>query len=320
MSALRIILARLAVFIVGWLLIVTAIDARLLRNAPTLNELKYRELLHPEATADIAIFGSSITVHGVRPQRLATASCSMGRIYNFGQYGAQPIFYRAWYDRLFRASAHRPQVIVLALDYLSLDIDWKRLEQDAAYLPWKSFVAVWLDAESSDRSMMLMNRFRVFRAGPDILHVFLADDSITRRVEDGYIPLTGRQDRLPPSGRSVHMDGQVLSALATLVDDIQRDHTQVVLVQMPVMDSNSFPALTRLRTIYKRLAESRGVLFIDFTAGTKAIPFSEPKLFSDGSHLNGTGSEILTTMLGAALRDFLPNELKTLCQAEDESR
>lgn len=313
MSALWIIFARLSVFIVGWLLIVTAIDAQLLRNAPTLNEVKYRELLHPVATADIAIFGSSITVHGIHPHSLASASCSTGRIYNFGQYGAQPIFYRAWYDRLFRASAHRPQVIVLALDYLSLDIDWKRLEQDAAYLPWRTFVAVWLNAESSDRSMMLMNRFRVFRAGADILHVFLKDDSISGRVEDGYIPLTGRQDRLPPSGRSVHMDGQVLSALAKLVDDIQRDHIQVVFVQMPVMDSPSFPALSRLRAIYRHLAESRGVPFIDFTEGTKSLAFSEPKLFSDGSHLNGTGSELLTTMLGTALRDFLPNKLKTPC-------
>lgn len=320
MPALRIIIGRLTLFIAGFLLLVAAMDAQLLRNAPTLNELKYRELLYPEATADIAIFGSSITVHGIRPQSLASAACAKGRVYNFGQYGAQPIFYRAWYERLFRTSAQRPQVIVLALDYLSLDDDWKRLEQDAMYLPWRTFLAVWLDATWSDRSMMLLNRFRVFRAGADIAHLVVTDNSMMHRVEDGYIPLRGSQSRLPPSGRSVYVDGRVLSELATLVDDIRRDDIRVILVQMPVMDAQSFPALSRLRSIYRNLAESRGVPLVDFTTGSWSLSFSDPRLFSDGSHLNGTGSELLTRMLGSAVRTALPAKLMKPCRGKSPSR
>ena len=319
MSSLRVIIGRVTAFGVGFLLLLALLDMQLIRNAPTLEELKYRELLHPERPADVVIFGSSITVHGISPNELTPfvdVRCPVGRIYNFGYYGGQPIFHRAWYERLFRESVHHPRVVVIALDWLSLDVNWKRLEQDARFLPLRTFIALWRDAEWSDRSMMVLNRFRVFRAGPDIAHVVFKEDSISRRYFAGYIPLKGRQEQRPEKGRIVRMDGQALSALAVLVDDLHRDNIEVVLVQMPALVAESIQGLPRLRHIYRSLAVSRQVPLIDFTVGASAELFADPHLFSDGLHLNATGSALLTKMLARDLVGALRTGSHGLCQSK----
>lgn len=316
MSSLRVIIVKTTAFVAGLLCMLALMDTQLLRNAPTLESLKYRELLHPDVPADIVIFGSSIAVHGIRPETLLPRDCTPGRMYNFALYGAQPIFYRAWYDGLFRSSPHRPRAVILAVDWLSLDPDWKRVEQDSRYLPFRVFFNLWRSAPWSDRSMMLLNRSGVLRAGLDIVHVFLKSDAITRRYEDGYIALDGQQTGSPDPGRAVRMDGQSLAALTALITDVQQDGVALVLVHMPAMAPHTIADLPRLRQIYRRLAEHHGVPFVDFTDSERSTAFADPRLFSDGLHLNATGSNLLTNMLRAQLVTAVRGMPGMICSAE----
>lgn len=302
-------LLRVAGFILGFVAMFLFLDTWYLHAFPTTEYAKYQKILTADDPADVVIIGSSIAVHGVIPAVLKTIQggrCDFSRTYNFAEYGAQPIYFLEWYRHIYRARLPQPSLVIVALDRISFDASWRRLEQDARYLPLEVFFQLFLAEDAIGRETMIMNRFGLLQAGFDVKHLLLPDRSRADRLIDGYFPVFGRmQAFLPPRSQSVRLDMEAFAALGSLLDDITADGSAILLVHMPALGPDSIMGHEKLVAYYKNLARRKHIPLIDFNSTESGTLSLTPTMFSDNLHLNATGSLILSRELKTKIEHML---------------
>lgn len=296
------LLSRLSLLIGLVVLILLLIDWRLDQNISYFWEYDYEEVIDPKVRANIVIFGTSHAKHGIDPRALEAPG---RRVYNFALNGATPVFYKHWYNRLFRKNYPKPELILYGVNWFMWADDWigiRYFEQDSEYFPGRVFWDSLRDA-NLDRKLLFKNGFLFIKERQhlsDLLGVQRRQPAAgfdPTKYYRGYIPWNK-----PYDGKLVELRHesslQLEQAFEVLLDQYQSDGIRVVFFQSPeyragVQSSLILPGTRQ----FQQLAQKRAIPLLDYTLPQDRRISGDISLFSDWGHLNEQGSVLFSRIL-----------------------
>ena len=271
--------------------------------------LQYDEVFHPKVNADVIILGASHATHGINPKYLESDHL---KIYNFSLNGANPSFNLKWYKKIFRPYYRRPSHVIYGVHWVMFDSRFlkRQFEQDSKYFPLRFFIREMGDLKTL--GSLLLNRFAFIRERkqlvPRLVHLFeRRDREVFPRsgYYRGFIPFETRRS-LEKEVMNPKIEDFQLRAFEKLLDEFERDGVKIIFVQVPVY-GYGFESATLSENIrlLRRIAEKRGIPFLDYEMERSSPINTDAALFSDSAHLNGRGSEAFSKLLKRDLDPLL---------------
>lgn len=288
------------------LFIITVVVLTMRFNAmyPDYSAQQFHELFHGTHPADMIVIGSSTAVHGYDPSIIGP------NFFNFGLMGAQPHFYREWYQ-IFKQYHPAPKTVIVSLDWFSGGANRANIQgndlalvQVSRYLPLRVLVPLFWHASLSDKGKMLANMIPILGIGPDIKYFFVhRDDPAMAGYDRGYMPLDGSIDLSQEMPRTFKADAVFLKDVADLLDDIQAQGSHIILVQMPIYQPQTIAGLDG--SVFQKLATERNIPYLDYNADRASALNQNTALFGDWSHLNREGSRVFSTQFRKDIEPLL---------------
>ena len=287
-------------------MILLLIDRRLDHNITYFWEYDYEEIVDPKVRANIVIFGTSHAKHGVDPRALEAPG---RRVYNFALNGASPVFYKHWYNKLFRKNYPKPDLILYGVNWFMWADDWigiRHFEQDSEYFPGWVFLDSLLDA-NLDRKLLLKNGFLFFKERRHLSDLLGVQ---TRQPAKGFDPTKYYQGYIPweksYDGKLIELrhetSRQLEQAFEALLDQYQSDGIEVIFFQSPEYRAGvqSSLILTGTRQ-FQQLAQERAIPLLDYNLNEIQRINGDISFFSDWGHLNEQGSVLFSQILAQDL-------------------
>lgn len=302
---------RSGLFLLGLVLILTGIELRLRANLDSPERRHFEELFHTQHSADVIIIGSSTAVHGINPlylEGIKTSAADFSRIYNFALRGAQMNFWKQWYDVLFARQYPTPSLAIVSVDWFGFAGDNRvgGIEYYSRYFPFNVFLKLLWNRAVPDKVALWMNRFYVFQARRDIIHVFFPRMDFGQLRMDqyykGYVPLDRTIDtRKPPAVKAASWD----NSLEQLLDDLLARHVRIVLIQTPNYIPGRVMQGKDTNALLAKLARAKGIPLLNYnTEKASALNFN-PDYYADYAHMNEAGSRAFSLLLKADLEKLL---------------
>lgn len=285
---------RALLFFGLFILTVVLLTMRFNAMYPDYSARQFHEVFHADHPAETIVIGSSTAVHGYDPSIIGSD------FFNFGLMGAQPHFYREWYQ-IFKRYYPAPKTVIVSLDWFSGGANRANIQgndltlvENSRYLSFHVLVPLFWQANMSDKGKMLTNMIRILGIGPDIKYFFVhRNDSAMAGYDRGYMPLDGSIDLSQHMQRTFTASGAFLTDLAALLDDIQAQGSRVILVQMPIYQPHTITNLDG--SVFQKIATERGIPYLDYNAEHASALNEDAAMFGDWSHLNREGSRVFST-------------------------
>ncbi len=262
---------------------------------------RYEELFNPSVNAPILILGSSNSGHGIVP-----SSLKLGKpVFNFSFNGATPAFNLAFYRDYLKKHYSKPTYIIYALSPNSFTHFWRKIEDDLKYIP-AGHRGLLVDAL---RNPTYLKTYTSSGITQDIAKVFARNfgqgprlGMDMRKYDNGFLPYSEGKDLIVVENQSLIPEQSEIEALKTLLTEIKRDGTKIIIVTLPT-PHNQFRSedMASFERTVDKLAEL--VVAPVIKADTVAPGFNtQNRYFNDAVHLTEVGARTYTDALSVALR------------------
>ncbi len=268
--------------------------------------LQYSEVFHPKVNADVIIIGASHATHGINPKYLESEHL---KVYNFSLNGAGPTFYLNWYNKIFRQYYRRPLYVIYVVHWGMFDEEFaqRKLEQDSSYFPFhfllKEFRAI------KTLKTLALNRFAFIRERKQLTHRLFGKHPevyLLSRYYNGFIPYERKGNLEKEKNVKPRNSRAQIRAFEELLDDFEKNKIQVIFVVVPgYLPVRSASDISESMELIHKIAEKRGISFLDYETERKTSINTNPSLFSDWIHLNEKGSDVFSKLLKSDLEFLL---------------
>ena len=291
---------------------------------PTLDTQTKVDALHALSTdggVDTIVLGSSIAETALNPAVIAASTPAAGRVYNAALSGARPTTIDRWLQEVV-LPAVTPAVAIVEVSPRTLIVPAGEGGIDEKYRRSSGRRRLRGDLSALERveagvgrfSALARNRSRL-RDVPRLVETLRGDPPRTWRVEvdaSGWrssfadSDFRGGADYWRGAGE---VDRAELAALRRIVRRLERVGTDVVLVDMPMVETEVAKVVDggaeRLRSYQhatRRLAADEGVSLVELQVSARWGRAT----FADAVHPNRAGTELITRLVSRAIEGLQP--------------
>lgn len=298
---------NLIFFLVLLFAILVIVELLLSRNLQNHVNLKYDEIYNPKVEAGIVILGNSHAALGVNPRVMNEESDS---IYNFALGGCTPLYYRIWYDYVFKENYPKPEYLIYAVDWLMFDSTLvnRSFDVDIRLMPADILFKVLLKEENVGKKNLVFNRFNLIAKQRKLQHIFYKEKKFDHNeFYHGYVPLEpkgiigmGQTPEESPVSKIW------MNEFDILLDALEEDSIKVVFVNIPeyIPAWNTNEIEERFNYL-DSVAESREIPYLKYNHDLKTNFNNDSTYFTDWIHLNEKGAKVFSKTLSDDLKSII---------------
>jgi len=268
-------------------------------------------LMHTED--DILIFGHSHTVKHFDP-RIFTDILGMN-CYNTGALGQGMLYTSAIQKGIFKR--FHPKIVILNIDDFMLHERREEYERLSALFPYYNThpeMRPIIELKNPYEKYKLISK--LYKYNSTIVHI-LASRFISQKDFNGFVPQEGvlKQERInrfkkgledQPLKAEPSYDPNKIKALKSFIEEMQKAGIKLYAVASPRYRWNENRAPST--TVVKNILKEYGVSLWDYSEYSRIV--NDRQLFSDISHLNGEGAEILSRLVAENMKLELFDQVK----------
>ena len=298
---------NLILFSVLLFAILVVVEVLLSRNLQSHVSLKYDEIYNPKVKADIVILGNSHAGLGVNPRVMKEDSDS---IYNFAFGGCNSLYYRIWYEYVFKENYPKPEYVIYAVDWLMFDstLANRSFDVDIRFMPVDVLVKVLLKEEHVGKKNLVFNRFNLIAKQRKLQHIFYQEEKFNPvEFYHGYVPLEPKRlHGMVKSPKESPMSKIGMREFDRLLDDLEKDGIQIIFVNIPeyipAWNTNDIEA----RFYYlDSVAASRSIPYLKYNHELKTDFNEDTTNFRDWIHLTEKGANVFSERLSKDLESII---------------
>lgn len=255
-----------------------------------------------DANEDVLIFGNShASQHFDAPLMKEKLSVS---VFNFGNQGQSFLYCYPLMKSVL--SYRKPKLVVLDLDYGTLEFDEEEYKKLSIFLPYYHYNAVIDSAIEmiGDKEDIKANSF-LFRYNSTVGYTLLNTyhPSFNKSMESlGYDPVEGslcgpESDSLSKQAKeeltNLRIDSVKLKELLGFINYVKVKRINLLITTTPLFNFDNYRKKI-LKEKLDKILTSMNVDYLDY--GNSTVFKGKCELFSDGSHLNSTGADRWTSV------------------------
>jgi hypothetical protein len=291
-------------FLLSLSIVVFIAEYLLSRNTKTNIELKYEDVYSTEVGADIVVFGNSHAA-AINPDIIEETNFTC---YNFFMGGCSPLYYRIWYDEVFKKNYPKPKFVIYAVDWAMFDPEWSRsITADIRLVSFLGFMNILRNEPNVNKLKLISNRSFLVTKPKKLHHVFYPDRrEDVKNYNKGFFPTNNKNAAMGMSIDSAIVDELLQNEFNILLDNLEKDSIQVIFVCTPeYIPSWEAQNINSVYSYLEKVAEKRNIPFLNYNDKLKSEINYDSTFFIDWIHLNGKGANKFSKGLSEDLNKII---------------
>lgn len=295
---------NIVLFCLTLLVVIIIIEQRLSVNTKTDIDLKYEEVYYPKVNANMIVFGNS-HAGGIDPAILENEDYN---VYNFYFGGCSPLYYRIWYNEIFKKKYPKPKYLIYVVDWAMMDSSLaRRFEVDIRLVSFSTLLNLFINEPNLSKIDLITKSFYIVTNRKQLHNIFYPRTGVdVSKYYRGAFPANKKNPIMGESPKHVSNSLLQQSEFVKLLNQFKKDDINVIFVSTPeYIPSWRTTDILESYKYFEKHAEERNIPYLNYNKNLESEINYDSTYFNDWVHLNEKGAKKFSEMLSSDLQKLI---------------